>query len=82
MYNNPELDDMKISMPLKEDPKKEIHTGKFMTGKEDQSFPTGGCPTDKPFVGAEGTETLEEWMDGKRTPAQPTAETLPWMGRK
>ena len=77
-----ELNDMKISIPLQQGPTKEIRNGGVMVDGGIATFPIGDSPTTKAFVGAQGTKTLEEWMEGKRAPAKPTADDLPWMGRK
>ena len=77
-----ELNDMKIKMPLQQGPTKEIRSGGVMVDGGIATFPIGDCPTTRQFEGAQGAKTVEEWMDGKRTPAQPSNETLPWMGRK
>jgi len=76
-----ELNDMKISLPIKEGETKEIRTGALMTDDGTRSFPTGSDFTTKSFEGAQGTDTLEEWMEGKKAPARPRGDELPWMGR-
>jgi hypothetical protein len=73
--------DLEVKVPLQQAPTKEIRTSALMTDDGTRSFPTGSDFTTKAFEGAQGTDTLEEWMEGKKAPARPRGDELPWMGR-
>jgi hypothetical protein len=73
---NETFSDLEIKVPMRTDPKKEIHTGVFMTDNSGRLFPTGESPTNKPFVGSQGTTTLEEWMQGKKAVKHPEAKDM------
>jgi hypothetical protein len=47
-----------------------------MTDNSGRLFPTGESPTNKPFVGSQGTTTLEEWMQGKKAVKHPEAKDM------
>ncbi len=60
----------KIIINKKTDPKDELRPSQFLTDTGKKSFPTGSTPTERDFVGAKGTATLEEWLEGKKAPAR------------
>ena len=72
-----ELNDQRIEVPFQTDPKKEVHEGLFMTDSGHQSFAKGEGPTNREFEGAKGTETLEEWMQGKKAVKHPQSKDMP-----
>jgi len=70
---NETFSDLEIKVPLRTDPKKEIHTGKFMTASGEQSIPKGESPCTQPFTGNKGL------IHGV---AKIKSEDIPWMSRR
>jgi hypothetical protein len=70
---NETFSDLEIPVPMRTDPKKEIHTGKFMTASGDKSFPKHEPSTTKPFTGTKG---VIHGID-KINP-----EDIPWVGKR